>query len=171
MAVGRDLKPRIWLFLNSPHKVANLPKSPPPGSKIFAADGGASRLIELDWPANLIVGDLDSLNRRDLAAVKKAKDFRLLSFPKDKDQTDFELLFGLALESLAEPSQIVVASGLGGSWDMTLGNLLLPFARSFRRLWRRSQIVFLAPKAKIYCLQGPTELAIPKERLFPCCRK
>jgi thiamine pyrophosphokinase len=161
-----DFAPKVWLFLNGPIALEDLPKTPPAQSPVLAADGGAKALIRLNWPVNLIVGDLDSLSEKELSQVPKAADFRLLTFPRNKDETDFELLFPRALKLLAPNSLLAVAGALGGRWDMTLANLLLPFAARFRRKWRSAQVVFLGERERIYALQGPTELTIPGRKTF-----
>ncbi|MDR1606815.1 MAG: thiamine diphosphokinase [Deltaproteobacteria bacterium] len=157
--------PRIWLFLNGPWLDGPFPPSPGE-SWVLAADGGAEGLIKLGWPAHLLVGDLDSLPASSLERLPKAPGFELLTFPKNKDQTDFELLWPLALDRLEPPGSIAIITGLGGRWDMTLANLLLPWAKPYRRRWLGGLITFWAGAQRIHCLQGPMDLTIPKECLF-----
>ncbi|MDR1871074.1 MAG: thiamine diphosphokinase [Deltaproteobacteria bacterium] len=158
--------PLIWIFLNGPNKATKLPETPPDNSWILAADGGANHLIDLGWPIHLLVGDLDSFPESDLPKLNQAPGFEALTFPKEKDETDFELLLPLALERFAAPSQIAVVAGLGGRWDMTMANLLLPWAAPYRGRWKGGRIVFYDGTEKIYCLQGPTELAIAPNSHF-----
>jgi thiamine pyrophosphokinase len=112
-----------------------------------------------------VVGDLDSLSSSELAQVPQAPGFELLTFPRAKDQTDFELLWPLALERLTPSGQVAIVAGLGGRWDMTLANLLLPWARPWRGKWRGAQVVFWGQE-KIYCLQGPACLPLAGDSLF-----
>jgi thiamine pyrophosphokinase len=132
----------------------------------MAADGGAKGLIKLGWPAHLLVGDWDSLDKEIIDQIPRAPGFEILSFPRDKDQTDFELLFPLALDRLVPPGPIAVIAGLGGRWDMTMANLLLPWAAPWRQRWRGSLITFWAGSERIHGLQGPMTLPIPGEKLF-----
>ncbi|MDR0549352.1 MAG: thiamine diphosphokinase [Deltaproteobacteria bacterium] len=160
-----DYEPRIWLFLNGPLASHNLPKDPPQGL-IMAADGGAKGLKKLGWPLDLLVGDLDSLGAKNLDLLPKKDGFRLKIYPQDKDKTDFELLLPMALDCLGPPGLVAIAGGLGGRWDMTLANLLVPFSATLSPLWQGSQIVFLGAKENVYALNGPTRLAIPGQRRF-----
>jgi thiamine pyrophosphokinase len=156
---------KIEEFLNGPFKdeVLDLFGENPDDSFVAAADGGAKRAAALGWPVNLLAGDLDSLSEQDLALIPRAPDFRLERYPRAKDATDFELIFPLALERLKPPGRVGVIGGLGGRWDMTLSNLLLPWAPPFRRLWRGGQLVFWGENQKIHCLIGPAKLSFQRE--------
>jgi thiamine pyrophosphokinase len=156
----------IYLLLNGPWD-ADLDWPPlQSGTLVMCADGGVKHAIKLDWPVNLWAGDLDSATEEMLASILKRKGFRRLTYPQNKDQTDFELLLKLALDSLLSPGEILVFCGLGRRWDMTLANILLPFAKKFINLWLGSKIIFLNGVNKIYCLQGPDTLQMPPDTAF-----
>jgi thiamine pyrophosphokinase len=132
----------------------------------MAADGGAGHVKTLGWPIDLFVGDLDSASVSLVDSLAKGPGFKSLIYPKDKDQTDFELLFSLAVDYLLSPGEITVCCGLGRRWDMTAANLILPFAGPWRKRWLGSRIVFLAGLTEIFCLQGPAELTLPGDISF-----
>lgn len=89
---------------------------------IFAADGGARHLAKLKRRPDVVIGDLDSLSKQKVTALKK-EGAHVLDFPEDKDQTDLELALQHAVRVGAE--EIFVLGALGGRWDHSLANLLL----------------------------------------------
>jgi thiamine pyrophosphokinase len=114
---------RVVIFVNGriPHleQVRSLIR---PDDVIIAADGGSRHILSLGLVPSLVVGDLDSLsddNRRKLEAAKT----EIRSFPRDKDETDFELALDHAVSS--GYTEILVIAALGNRLDQTLGNLAL----------------------------------------------
>ncbi len=108
---------------------------------IIAADGGARHAEELGWHVDLVVGDMDSLQRMPHGAeVHRA--------PPDKDQTDLELALMLAAERGA--TQIRVIGATGGRIDQTIGNVMLLALPELRgidvRLVNGRQTVWLVEK-------------------------
>ncbi len=90
---------------------------------IVAADGGARALDEWGVLPNLVVGDLDSLDR-DRATQYGWKGVKISKFPREKDESDLELALQAALEGGAE--EIVLLGLFGGKrLDYTLANALL----------------------------------------------
>ena len=91
--------------------------------RLIAADGGARHCRAMGLAPHVVIGDFDSLSPADLAALE-AGGARLVRHPARKDETDLELAVRLAI---AEGSNdILVLGALGGRWDQTLANLLLP---------------------------------------------
>ncbi|MDD3409876.1 MAG: thiamine diphosphokinase [Eubacteriales bacterium] len=90
--------------------------APVPGDCVLAADGGYTRLRALGIAPDLLVGDMDSLERAP-------EGIALLRFPREKDDTDM----GLALrEGWARGyRRFRLYGALGGRLDHTLGNLQL----------------------------------------------
>ncbi|MBI5348458.1 MAG: thiamine diphosphokinase [Chloroflexi bacterium] len=95
---------------------------------IIAADGGAKYCRALNLTPRVIIGDLDSISPNDLAEFKN-KGSRILQYPKRKDETDLELAIDLAIAEGA--SEIILFGALGGRWDQTLANLLIPALDKF----------------------------------------
>jgi thiamine pyrophosphokinase len=94
-----------------------------PGDRLIAADGGALHCRALGLRPEVVIGDFDSLAPADLAALE-AEGVRLVRHPARKDQTDLELAVRWAVEAGCD--DILVLAALGGRWDQTLANLLLP---------------------------------------------
>ena len=100
-------------------------------ARVVAADSGFDLALELGVEPHLVVGDFDSVTRRQELAALPAD--RIRRAPADKDQTDAEL----GLEVLAEWGcrRIIVAGGGGGRFDHQLAVLGL-FERDCRpQVW------------------------------------
>ncbi len=66
-----------------------------PGDFLIAADGGARHALELGLVPSVVIGDLDSITDEDRRTlVASGTDIQV--FPRDKDETDFELALRLA---------------------------------------------------------------------------
>jgi thiamine pyrophosphokinase len=94
-----------------------------PADRIIAADGGAAHCRALGLRPDVAIGDFDSLSDAELAALEAAG-AQVVRHPAHKDQTDLELALRWAVQNGAD--DIVVLAALGGRWDQTLANLLLP---------------------------------------------
>ncbi|MBP7999137.1 MAG: thiamine diphosphokinase [Chloroflexi bacterium] len=90
---------------------------------LLAADGGTYHLLKLGLRPHLVMGDLDSLDPATLADLAQTGvDIR--PHPRDKDETDLELLLLYAAATYPQlPIRIV--GGFGGRLDQTLANILL----------------------------------------------
>jgi thiamine pyrophosphokinase len=93
-----------------------------PGDLLIAADGGLRNAHLLGFTPELIIGDMDSAAREDLARAKD-QGAALELFPRDKDDTDLELALRAALDQSSDFIRIV--GGLGGRTDQAFANLLL----------------------------------------------
>jgi thiamine pyrophosphokinase len=94
-----------------------------PGILVIGADGGARRALQAGLPVDLVVGDLDSLDAEDLAALIAAGAEVIRARP-DKDESDTELCLLAALERGA--THIRILGALGGSRvDHELANVSL----------------------------------------------
>jgi thiamine pyrophosphokinase len=98
-----------------------------PDDLIIAADGGARYCLELGLTPHLVVGDFDSLDPVSLQLLAQAG-VELVRYPERKDFTDLELALQHARQRGAD--EILVLAALGGRWDQTLANLLLPASES-----------------------------------------
>jgi thiamine pyrophosphokinase len=89
---------------------------------VIAADLGARHAHAWGWPVHLLIGDLDSLDAKEVERLREAG-VAVVTAPAAKDETDLELALSRALA--AEPSSIVIAAALGGRIDHLLANVLL----------------------------------------------
>ncbi len=87
---------------------------------VVAADGGANWLARVGIRADLVVGDLDSIDAA-LSAALQASGATFERHPPDKDASDGELALRAAWARGA--SQVVVVGGLGARLDHELTNL------------------------------------------------
>ncbi|MBN1573016.1 MAG: thiamine diphosphokinase [Deltaproteobacteria bacterium] len=97
---------------------------------IVAADSGGGALLKLGIPKGtptVIIGDMDSIDQADLASLRRLKksggDLEIIREPAEKDSTDTELAFDVALKKGAD--EIVILGALGGRVDHALANLSL----------------------------------------------
>ncbi|SHJ95283.1 thiamine diphosphokinase [Paramaledivibacter caminithermalis] len=89
---------------------------------IICADGGAKHLIEMNVIPNVIIGDLDSIDKehKQIYIEKKVKFYK---FPSDKDATDTELALDFALSN--KPSEIILLGAIGSRMDHSIANITL----------------------------------------------
>lgn len=98
---------------------------------IIAVDGGISHCEYLNVQPHVLLGDLDSALEH-LVDKAIADGVSLQRHPKDKDKTDLELALDLACSLGA--TTVSLFGALGGRWDMSLANLLLPAAMTYKNL-------------------------------------
>ena len=89
---------------------------------IICADGGTRHALALGIQPNLIIGDMDSVEKEQLRELKEA-DVSIELFPHDKNETDLELAINRAVEQ--NPARITIIAALGGRLDQTLANISL----------------------------------------------
>jgi thiamine pyrophosphokinase len=80
---------------------------------IIAADGGFSLASRAGLRVDLLVGDMDSLDR-------VPENVPTLKFPREKDATDLELALDYACEM--KPERIFIVGAFGARLDHTLAN-------------------------------------------------
>jgi thiamine pyrophosphokinase len=93
-----------------------------PDDLVVCADGGSRHARALGITPRLVVGDLDSTDATEQAALAAAN-VEIQRHPHDKDQTDLELALRYALDQPAK--SIVIVGALGARLDHTLGNVSL----------------------------------------------
>lgn len=103
------------------------PYSPGPDDYLIAANGGAGHCIALGLQPEVVIGDLDSLEPEHLDLLK-SQGVKIIAHPKRKDFTDLELALEHAQSLHAD--EITILGALGGRWDQTIANILLPIAFS-----------------------------------------
>lgn len=89
---------------------------------VLCADGGTRHALALGLMPNLVIGDLDSIEKSQLQELEQAS-ISIELFPHDKNEIDLELAIRRALE--LEPIQILILAALGGRLDQTLANVAL----------------------------------------------
>lgn len=120
---------------------------------IIAVDGGIRHCEGLQVPPHVLLGDLDSAPGELVDRAGKSG-ISLLRHPKDKDKTDLELALDLSLERCA--TTVSLFGGLGGRWDMSLANLLLPSAPAYNSM----QITLYDDRTRIDLLRGGDHLEL-----------
>jgi thiamine pyrophosphokinase len=118
-----------------------------PADLLVAADGGLHHCQALGLQPHAVVGDLDSLEPGEHAALAAAG-VQVERHPARKDETDLELALRLALARGAR--DILIFGALGGRWDQTLANLLLLAHPDFRA----ARLRLLDGPQQIYRVQG-----------------
>lgn len=89
---------------------------------IICADGAAKYLMKLNIYPNILVGDLDSINKDAFRWIENGG-VKVQRFPVKKDMTDTELAVEFALEQ--SPSTITIVGAIGSRMDHSLGNIML----------------------------------------------
>ncbi|UVI27663.1 thiamine diphosphokinase [Paenibacillus spongiae] len=90
---------------------------------LIGADSGALFLVRNGRRPNISLGDFDSVTPQQLAEIREAS-LEMQDFdPVDKDFTDTELAFQLAVSK--QPDEIVLLGALGTRFDHTLANVHL----------------------------------------------
>jgi thiamine pyrophosphokinase len=182
---------RIYIFLNGEFKKPKgFPEKPEPGSLVIAADGGLRHVKLLSWKPDVITGDFDSVTSELLSEYEGDETISIFSYPSEKDQTDFEIAFELALSRLRpQGGTLEILGAFGGRWDMTFSNLLVPAAMTQARTKSSPALsssslsspsaspsssqsppknpvcLFKDGESLIYVLFGPQRLALPQERI------
>ena len=87
---------------------------------IIVADGGAKLLKKYELKADLLLGDLDSIDEETLCYVKE-NNIEIKKFPAKKDFTDTALCIDFLLEE--DYKDIVILGALGTRLDHELANL------------------------------------------------
>lgn len=90
--------------------------------KIVAADGGAGHLRKMNLVPDIVIGDLDSMDK-ETRMFLALNQIALITHPVDKDATDTELAVQWAIESNA--SSITLLGVTGTRIDHTLANIFL----------------------------------------------
>jgi thiamine pyrophosphokinase len=112
---------------------------------VIAADSGLHAALRIGLTADLVVGDLDSVDH----ALLDRPGLEVDRHPAAKDQTDIVLALDRARDLGAR--EVVVVSGGGGRLDHALANLLVLASPRYARLGVRALI-------------GDAEIAVVRDR-------
>lgn len=145
--------PKAYIFLNGDFvKPHNWPLQPAPEDLVVAADGGGRHLEGLGWAPHCLVGDFDSLDP-ELLSYFETLGAEIIRHPACKDEIDFELALGLVRQRGYQ--HIEVLGAMGGRWDMTFANILLP-----RADWGGDSIIFHHGSWTFRVVTGPATIEI-----------
>ena len=145
------MEKKYIIFLNGEYKYSQefMDKLVSENTVCFCADGGANFAFKYAKIPEMIVGDLDSIEKKVLEYYK-SNNILIKKFPKDKDFTDFELILK-EINKISENKnfveQIFVVGGLGKRIDMTLSNLLM--------IEKYKNLVFLQENEEIFYAEKP----------------
>jgi thiamine pyrophosphokinase len=109
------------IFLNGDFDAIKSPDNiPSAGGFNIAVDGGIRHLRELNLIPDILIGDLDSVSEQNLEWCRSLQ-VEIHQYPREKDQTDFELALDYAMKKNRD--KIFVFGALGGRIDHTLANI------------------------------------------------
>ncbi|MWV42286.1 thiamine diphosphokinase [Paenibacillus sp. HJL G12] len=91
------------------------------GDFIIGADRGALFLVSHHVKPDLAVGDFDSISSEELKLVRSMSEKIVECDPIDKNLTDTELAFEMAIRE--QPEFILLVGGTGSRMDHTLANV------------------------------------------------
>ena len=140
------MRKKYVIFLNGEYKYSQefMDKLVSENTVCFCADGGANFAFKYGKMPEVIIGDLDSIEKKVLEYYK-SKNILIKKFPKDKDFTDFELILK-EINKISENKNFVekifVVGGLGKRIDMTLSNLFI--------MEKYKNLVFLQENEEIF---------------------
>ena len=156
------MKKKYVIFLNGEYKYSQefMDKLVLENTACFCADGGANFAFKYGKMPEVIIGDLDSIEKKVLEYYK-SKNNLIKKFPKDKDFTDFELILK-EINKISENKNFVekifVVGGLGKRIDMTLSNLFI--------MEKYKNLVFLQENEEIFYVEKSFVLKNKKEYEF-----
>ena len=93
-----------------------------PNDFIICADGGTRHALALRLKPNLVIGDMDSIQKDQWQELEKSE-VSIELYPRDKNETDLELAIQRAIE--LQPEETLIVGALGGRLDQTLANIAL----------------------------------------------
>lgn len=121
----------------------------PRGDYVIAADSGYNSAVSLGFHVDAVIGDFDSLS----PALPLRPETEEIRFPVDKDATDLELAFELAIGR--DPARIVLVGGEGGRLDHELSALTVVASPRWAAVptieWARTD-------ARIHVIRGATRV-------------
>ncbi|MFC1761969.1 thiamine diphosphokinase [Planctomycetota bacterium] len=120
--IGVHSPRKACVFCNGPlSSLRGLKKIVEECDVLIAADGGFRYISELGCTPQVIIGDMDSVDKNILMAEGGSDH---LHYPTEKDKTDGELAVEHALLD-HKCEQVVLVAATGGRLDHTLGNIAL----------------------------------------------
>ncbi len=125
-------KKKVVLFANGDFPQPEKIQSQISGQDVLiAVDGGLKYITGSNLTPDLIIGDLDSADPKDIEKFQK-RGVEIRKFPVEKNETDLELALLASLET--QPDEVWVVGALGKRIDQTLGNIFLIASPKFASL-------------------------------------
>ena len=158
------MEKKYVIFLNGEYKYSQefMDKLVSENAVCFYADGGANFAFKYGKMPEVIIGDLDSIEKKVLEYYKN-KNILIKKFPKDKDFTDFELILK-EINKISENEDFVekifVVGGLGKRIDMTLSNLFIMEKYKNLVFWQENEEIFYAEKSFVLKNKKDCEFSI-----------
>ena len=109
---------KAFIYTGGSINADNITEHPKGDDICIAADSGYKNALALGEKVQILLGDFDSLEKRDIP-----KDIKRLEVPAEKDFTDTQLAVDTALKNGAK--EIIIIGGLDGRLDHTLSNLAI----------------------------------------------
>ena len=136
----------------------NITEHPKADDLTIAADSGYSNAKALGDSVQILVGDLDSLDRSKIEGRPE-----LIEVPVEKDFTDTQLAVETALKRGAD--DIVIIGGLSGRLDHTLSNLAILKDLSDRGVYAvmadgRNRVRYIKSTSTLIARSGYTYLSL-----------
>ena len=94
----------------------NLKTTPEEGDIVIAADSGYKNAQALNLTVDVLIGDMDSINK-----VPETGKMEIIRLPAEKDLTDTQAAVGLAIDRGVD--NICIIGGIGTRLDHTLSNI------------------------------------------------
>ena len=158
------MEKKYVIFLNGEYKYSQefMDKLVSENAVCFCADGGANAAFKYGKMPEVIIGDLDSIEKKVLGYYK-SKNILIKKFPKDKDFTDFELILK-EINKISKNKNFVekifVVGGLGKRIDMTLSNLFIMEKYKNLVFWQENEEIFYAEKSFVLKNKKECEFSI-----------
>lgn len=158
------MEKKYVIFLNGEYKYSQefMDKLVSENTVCFCADGGANFAFKYGKMPEMIVGDLDSIEKGVLEYYEK-KNVLMKKFPKDKDFTDFELILK-EINKISENKNFVekifVVGGLGKRIDMSLSNLFITEKYKNLVFLQENEEIFYAEKSFVLKNKKECEFSI-----------
>ncbi|MGL5087569.1 MAG: thiamine diphosphokinase [Clostridium sp.] len=118
---------------------------------IIGADKGCETLLKYDVAPTYILGDFDSATAETILKLEELN-ITKFKYPREKDYTDTELAFKLAVDK--NPSEIIMLGVTGTRYDHTLGNIGL----LLKGLKLNINVKIVDDNNEIYLINKNTEL-------------
>lgn len=119
---------------------------------LIAVDGGLKHLNSLKLLPDLLIGDLDSVDSKDLILIKERK-IEIKKYPSQKDESDLELAIQYSVNKGF--TKVIIVGALGGRVDQTIANINLLTNPE----WRELDLILFDGEIEISLIHDKLEIA------------
>ena len=126
---------------------------------VVAVDSGTEQAYKLFLKPDLIIGDLDSIDKKTIQRAEKDK-VQILKYKTNKNETDFELALKHVLDK--EIKDITIIGGEYGEIDHLFGVLtvIISFQEDQQISWIHKDQTVLIPNSKKIAIGNNVEFSI-----------